>query len=133
MVDSNVMVASFLEQDSCHQKGQGYINRLESRDYIFHLPMLVIVEVLAAISRRAQKNRMALLVRARKSITDWERDGKIVLYELDRDRMDRAVKVAEQYRLRGSDAVIGALAEELDLPLKTFDDDVLTRFSGASS
>ena len=129
VVDSNIIVSSFLVQEDFHQRAQIYINGLERGDYIFHLPMLVVVEVMAAISRQAQRDRLPLLARARKSVADWERDGKIVLYELDRDRMDSAVSAAEQYRLRGSDVVVAALAEELDMSLKTFDREILARFS----
>ena len=132
VVDSNLLVASFLESEDFHQRAQTYINGLESGDYIFHLPMLIIVEVIAALGRRPQRSRQALLARARKSLGDWERDGKIVLYPLDRDLMDSAANTAEQYRLRGSDAVIAALAEELDMQLKTFDTEVLARFLRAS-
>ena len=95
--------------------------------------MLVIVEVMAAISRQVQKYRVPLLSRARKSISDWETEGKIVIYELSIERMDSAVHMAEQNRLRGSDAVIAALAQELDVELKTFDKEVLDRFSRASA
>ena len=132
VVDSNVIVASFLEQEDSHQRGQEYINELESGAYTFHLPTLVVVEVISAINRRALRIRQALLARARKSIGDWEGDGKMVLYALDRDRMDKAVNTAERHRLRGSDAVIAALAEELNIPLKTFDTEVLGRFLRAS-
>lgn len=132
VVDSNIIVASFLQSEDFHQKGQEYINGLENGDYIFHLPLLVVVEVTAAISRRAQRNRQALLTTWRQNIVDWERDGKIILYALDRDRMDRAVNTAERHRLRGSDAVIASLAEELDFSLKTFDMEVLARFLRAS-
>ena len=133
VVDSDIIVASFLEQDKFHQEGHLYINGLENGDYTFHLPLLVVVEVVSAISRQAQLNRMALILRAKKSIKDWEEDGKIVLYELDRGRMDNAVGTAEQYRLRGADAVIAALAEELDMPLRTFDKEVQDRIARASA
>ena len=131
-MDSNIIVASFLESEDFHQRGQEYISGLESGDYLFHLPMLVVVEVTSAISRRAQRNRQALLATWKQNIIDWERDGKIALYELDRGRMDKAVNTAERHRLRGSDSVIAALAEELDMPLKTFDTEVLGRLLRAS-
>ncbi len=46
--------------------------------------------------------------------------------------MDNAMYVAERHLLRGADSVIVALAEELDMPLKTFDVEILGRFLGAS-
>jgi len=132
VVDTNVIVASCLESEHFHQEGQNYINGLEMGDYIFHLPMLVPVEVLATVSRRAQSNRLTLLVTWHRNFVEWERDGKLVLYPLNHDRMDNAVNVAIRDRLKGPDAVIAALAEELDMPLRTFDTEILARFSGAS-
>ena len=132
VVDSSVLVASLLESEGFHLRARQYTDALENGDYTFHLPMLVAVEVTAAIGRRPQRNRHAILTAWQQSIMDWERDGHLVLYALDRDRMDKAVNTAERHRLRGSDAVIAALAEELDMPLKTFDTEVLGRFLRAS-
>ena len=132
VVDSSIIAASFLESDSFHEIGRNYINLLERGDYIFHLPMLVVVEVVSAISRRVVKNRQALLIRALKSLKDWEDGGKIVLYPLDRDRMYNGVAVALLHRLRGSDALIGSLAAELHLPLRTTDQEMLDRLERAS-
>ena len=132
VVDSNVIVASFLESEAHHDDADHYISGLENGDYIFHLPLLVGVEVTAAISRRALGNRVALLTTWRQNVVDWERDGNIVLYSLNRDRMNRAVELSERLRLRGSDAAIGALAEELGIPLKTFDAEILQRYERAS-
>ena len=132
VLDSSILVASFVESDKFHQRSLNFTNGLESGDYIFHLPMLVLVEVIAAINHRLPRNHISIVARAKKSISDWERDGKVFLYALDRNRMDKAVNTAERHRLRGSDAVIAALAEELDIPLKTFDTEVLARFLRAS-
>ncbi|HLF05355.1 MAG TPA: type II toxin-antitoxin system VapC family toxin [Dehalococcoidia bacterium] len=132
VVDTNVLVASFLQGDTHHQQAQPYLIGLEAGDYTFHLPMLVVVEVVAAIRRPAPIGWLALLVRARKSITDWEQSGKVVLYPLDRDRMDRSTAIAQQHRLRGGDSVMAALSDELGMPLKTFDQDILQKFQQAS-
>ena len=133
ITDSNVLVGSFLSEDRFHNAGLNYVNRLENGDDIFHVPMLVPVEVVAAIWRRSQKLGLALVARALKSFDDWEADGRIVLYPLDRARMDAAMNVAVKYRFSGSDSVIVALAEELNIPLKTFDQEIQRRFTGASS
>ena len=41
-------------------------------------------------------------------------------------------QVADKYGLRGADSVVVALAEELNMPLKTFDKEILDRFQRAS-
>ena len=132
VLDSSVLVASFLPDDHFHQQALQHIVGLESGNSVFHLPMLVWVEVIASVNRQAQRNRMALLSRAEQSLKDWDSSGKIVLYPLDRDRMNKAASVAERYRLRGADSIVVALAEELDMPLKAFDEEILERFERAS-
>ena len=133
VVDTNILVASFIESDSLHQESQPYIAGLENGEYIFHLPMLVIVEVFATISRVPTTNRLALLARAGQSLRAWEQTAKISLYPLDRNRLDLSVTIAQRDRLRGADSVVAALAEELEMPLKTFDQDILAKFSQAST
>jgi len=97
ITDSNVLVASFLSQDQFHDAGLVYVNGLENGDDIFHIPMLVPVEVVAAIWRRSQKLGLALVARVMKSFDDWETDGRIVFYPLDRARMAAAMDTAVKY------------------------------------
>lgn len=132
VVDSNVLVAFLVESEEFHQRSRIIINGLGSGDYEFHLPMLVVVEIAAALNRQLQRNRTAILSGWQKTISDWEKSGKVVLYSLDRVRMDKAVNIARSNRLRGADSVIAALAEELGMPLKTFDREILARFQQAS-
>ena len=132
VVDSSILVASFLENEEKHQQAAEYISGLQRGDYIFHLPMLVIAEVFAAISRQSTANRLALLARAGQSLRAWEQSEKISLYPLDRGRLELSGTITQRDRLRGADSVVAALAEELGMPLKTFDREILTRFSQAS-
>lgn len=133
VVDSSILVASFLVHEEKYREAAKYITDLERGDYIFHLPMLVIAEVIAAISRQPAANRLALLARPDQSLRTWEQYGKISLYSLDRNRLELSVTIAQQDRLRGAEPVVAALSEELRFPLKTFDEEILTRFSQAST
>ena len=133
VVDSNIIVASFLQSEAGYNDARQYINGLEIGDYVFHSPMLLVVEVMSAISRRAQRNRLALLAVWKQNIVDWETNNQLFLYPLDRDRMNQAAEISAQYSLRGADSVMAALAEELDMPLRTFDREILGRFPRATS
>ena len=75
---------------------------------------------------------MTLASTWKQNLADWERGGSLIMYPLDRDRMDKAADIALRYRLRGLDCVFAELASELDVPFKTFDKDVLERFPTAS-
>lgn len=125
-------MASFLQSEARHDDARQYINGLEIGDYIFHSPMLLVVEVMSAISRRAQRKRLALLATRKQNVVDWEMNDQLVLYPLDRDRMNRAAELSERHRLPGADSVMAALAEELNMPLRTFDGEILDRFPRAS-
>lgn len=128
VVDSSILAASFLQSDGFHQESLNFTAGLENGDYTFHVPCLGHVEVLSAVSRQSRRNRLAVLARTIQSLTDWEQTGVMVLYPLNRDRMERASSIAIRFRLRGADSVFAALAEELDIPLKTFDQEILDRF-----
>ena len=128
VIDSSILAASFLGSDQFHQASLIYIGGLENGDFTFDIPFLAVVEVLSAVSTQVQTNRLDILARVQDSLREWERTGKIVLHELNRQRMENVLIVAPRDRLRGSDSVIAALAEEIGLPLKTFDTEVLDRF-----
>ena len=132
VIDSNVLVASFLEFEERHDDARRYITALENGDFVFHLPTLVPVEVMSAIWRRTQKQGMAFLIRATRSLRDWESTGKLVLYSLDSERMEAAIDATIKYRLSGSDSIIASLADELDIGLATFDSTLQIRVPRAS-
>ena len=95
--------------------------------------MLVPVEVVGAISRKDPlPNRLAILSRWEQTMSNWEQAGQLFLYPLDRSRMNNPNAIAQQNRLRGADSIIAALAQELSLPLKTFDQEILARYLQAS-
>ena len=132
VIDSSIFVSSFLVNEEKHQQAREYINGLERGDYTFHLPMLANLEVTSAIRRRATRSWVGLVSTWKLSVSDWERDGLLIMYPLDRDRMERAIAVALEYGFRAQDSIFTQLAVELDIPIKTFDKEVLERFPTAS-
>ena len=124
--DSSVIVASYVPEEVNHLQGLEYRNGLDRGDYLFHLPMLVSVEVTSAIRRRLS-NWQQVIEDWQRNLLRWEREGKIVLYPLDRARWERCVSAARRLRLRGADSVVASLAEELNMPLRTFDRELLER------
>ena len=133
VVDASVLVASFLEHQDHHTKASEYIRGLEAGDYFFHLPRLALIETLAAVNRRARRNQQAYVANAKSSFEQWLAEGKITFYDLEESRTRNAVDIALRDHLSGSDAVYAALAEELGLELKTFDQEQSQRFQGQVS
>ena len=133
VIDSSIIVSYLVESDSRDQMALSYFSGLENGDYSFHAPMLVPVEVAGALGRREPlANRLAIYLRWQQTISEWEEAGKITLYPLNRDRMNNAVNITQHNRLRGADSIVAGLAQESDMPLKTFDREILQRFQRAS-
>lgn len=131
VVDSSVIAASFIREDEHHQKGVEYIDALKRGEYVFHLPMLVVVEVTSAIRRRARRYQWAGR-RWQSDLAQWEREGKVFLYPMNRERIEYSAAKARELRLSGMDSIVAALAEELGMPLRTFDNELLQRGPEAS-
>ncbi len=129
VIDSNVFIAAFLKGDKHHNKTVPLIEDLHLGKQVFHVSMLVPIEVCGAIIRRTKSPIDAHI--AKRDLELWVKEGKIKLYELDRQRMDKAAEIAVRDELKGADAIIAQVAEELKLPLRTFDGEFSKRFKGA--
>ena len=127
-MDSNVFIAAWLKQDEYHSEAMKFVESLLAGECLFHVSMLVPVEVCSAILRRTKSPAQAYL--AKREIEKWVSDGYMRLYPLDAVRMAKTQEVALRDELRGHDAAISAIAEELDLELLTFDREILKRFKG---
>jgi len=90
--------------------------------------MLVPVEVCGVILRRTGSLARAHL--AKREMESLTERGYVKLYPLDKERMTSAEEIALRDRLKGHDAVIAEVAEELKLAILTFDKEVSKRFKG---
>lgn len=127
-VDSNVFVSALLKGQEHYDEAVKFIEGLRLGEYLFHISMLVPVEVCGAILRRTGSLARAYL--AKREMQGLTEQGYVKLYPLDKERMTKAEKIALRDRLKGHDAVIAEVAEELELALVTFDNEILKRFNG---
>ena len=137
VVDSNVWVAAFVQSDSHYQSASQFVEELRQGQHHCHVPYLVLAEICAAILRRVLQPRLAmgLVVQVRKRFRQWESTGIITWYELTWPRTVGAItlNLALSPHLRGADSIIAGLAEELGIPVKTYDEEMLQRYTKASS
>ena len=133
IVDTNVWVAYFRPQDAWHQRAQQFLNEFQAGQHICHLPSLVSIETCGIIAHETQGNRTIEVARIRRIFMECEQAGLIHWYQLDQGRVSKAVDASAQFRLRGADAVIVSLAQELNLPLKTFDMEIQQRYPNATT
>lgn len=131
VADSSLLVAYFLESDAFHQPAMEFMAELDSGGHKLHLPMLVMVETISAIRRRLGQSSQTTINDAFATVYQWERQEKVVFYPLNRERMEAALRLADGNALRGADSIIAALAEELGIALKTYDNEILRRFQRA--
>ena len=123
-VDTNIFIASLLEQDQFHADAISFIARIETKQCRAHLSCIVLVELAGALSRRVTDTaaREALEI-----MNGWIAEGKIKLYELTKRRMTRAAELAIQLKLRGMDAIACQIADEFTIPFKSYDEEVTKR------
>ncbi len=131
VADTSLLVAYFLESDAFHRTAREYVAELDNGSFILHLPMLVMVETVSAIRRRQRHDWQYKVDEAFTTIYEWERQGRVIFYPLNRERMEVALRVTIETGLKGADSVIAALSEELGYNLKTFDNEILRRFQWA--
>jgi predicted nucleic acid-binding protein len=81
---------------------------------------------------RELKTPLSRWLGLKKTFQEWSLNGRIVLHGLDEQFMEQALIAAVRYKTRGADTTFVALADQLTIPLKTFDSDIIARYSSAS-
>jgi len=121
VVDASVWVSYYLPQDVNHNASQRWLTtQLVNRRPLIG-PELLLPEVGGAISRRIGETE------ARQVLTDLQNIPVLALFELDEELSRNAAELAIRLRLRGADAVYVALAEQLGIPIVTWDGEMITR------
>ena len=128
VADTSLLVAYLLESDAFHLSAREYFSGMDRGNITLHLPMLVMVETISAIRRRQGQDWQYKVGEALATIYEWERQGWVIFYPLNRERMEGALRISIETGLKGADSVIAALAAELGYNLKTFDHEILRRF-----
>ena len=126
VVDSNVFIASLIEGDKFYKASIDFIEKMNNEELIFHISMIIPIEVSCAIARRIGAKEAK---ESEEIIHNWIKEKKIVVYELNEKRMNESQNYGTKYKLKGMDAIIVQLALELNIPLITFDNEIIERAS----
>jgi predicted nucleic acid-binding protein len=128
IVDASVWVAMFRHNDVHHGASVAFLDLAVSTQQDLHIPNLALAEIAGVFARQTGKARLATrTVRAVLALPRMQRHG------LNDALSDRAAALAARCKLRGADAVYVALAEALDEPLISFDQEILDRCVGIVS
>jgi predicted nucleic acid-binding protein len=115
VVDSSVLVASFVPSDRYYHMGSAVLKRLLIGNESVYTSAIVPVEVCAAVSRRTEDKASAMEVG--RQIDKWVRLGRLRILYLTPKRMKRARDIGIECFVRGMDAIVVQAAEEKNFPL----------------
>jgi predicted nucleic acid-binding protein len=125
VVDASVWISVFVRQDAHHAISREWRLQWTNDGGSFVLPQLILPEVSGAVTRRI--GRAVLGLRAAATLRDHP---SISLVSLDEGLAEVTLEHAASFPLKGSDAVYTALADQLGIPLITWDNEQLTRAGG---
>lgn len=147
ILDTNVFIASLLQpseyidrrdtqryQAAVQQYNQAkqYIEALRLGTHRVHLPTVCLVEIAAVVRRKVLLHPRTRASHVLRTLLQWVQEGRILLYELDHARMIQAAHVAIDHETSAPDSVFIALADECSVSLKTFDKEIVNKYSNAS-
>jgi predicted nucleic acid-binding protein len=125
VVDGSVWVSRYLPAEETHDSSREWLERYFRAGGQLVEPMLLLVELAAAISRRTGAADIAL-----ETAQQLTRLRSIRFVAVDRRLGAMATQIAADRRLRGADAIYAAVASRLGIPLLTWDREQLERSGG---
>jgi len=131
VVDTNIFIVSLIDETRLNTEertqrstAMAYLDGLENGQYVVHLPRIGLIEIIGVTRRKTGVGTAAAI---RNKLEQWATLGLVKLYTLEEVRMNSAVELVMRHNLSRSrslsapDAEFIALAEELEVPLITFE------------
>jgi|GraSoi2013_100cm_1033763.scaffolds.fasta_scaffold05057_4 predicted nucleic acid-binding protein len=120
VADASVWVSWLITHDANHDATRLWMNRYISAGGLLVAPALVLIEVASAISRQTRQ-----VAQAKRVAKDLSSLRTIRIVSLDTVLVWAAVKVAADLKLRAGDATYVAVAQQLKVPLVSWDKEQL--------
>lgn len=115
-IDASVHVSALNPAEADCRASQAFLSLVEQRHLPLFSPTLLLVEVAAAVAAALGDARRALAL-----VAALRGQPHQTFVALDQALASRSVELATALRLRGADAVYGAVAQELGTTLVTLD------------
>lgn len=125
-LDASVWVSALFPNEHNHEAGLSWLNAWMSANLPISVPDLFAAEVASAVARRHRDPVSGL-----RTLADLRAEPTMDIIRLSQAAWRSAADFAAQYLIRGADAVYVALAEDLGVPLVTWDQELLNRASVA--
>ena len=118
VVDASVWASRLVPQDVHHEASRRWFETFATDGGRLVAPVLLLPEIAGAISRRTGVPDLA-----RQAVQQLQRMRTLRLVALDRRLGQAASRLAADLRLRGADATYVAIADQLKIPLLTWDNE----------
>jgi predicted nucleic acid-binding protein len=122
VVDASVWVSRLVPQDTHHAASRRWFEAFTARGGHVVAPVLLLPEIAGAISRRTGAPELA-----RQAVQQLQRLHTLRIVAVDRRLGQAASQLAADLGLRGADAIYVAIADQLRIPLLTWDDEHIKR------
>ena len=128
VVDASVCVALFKADEPGHEAARAWLTATLGAGEPVVSPAILLAEVADALARGLAATGAAEAIRA---VEMLRRRTLVELFPVTEGLAARAAAVAAEHSLRGADAIYVALADQLEMPLITFDRQQIERGAAA--
>lgn len=118
VVDASVWVSRLVPHDVHHEASRRWLEAFAADGGRLVAPVLLLPEIAGVVSRRTGASGLA-----RQAVQQLERMRTLRLVTFDRRLGQAASQLAADLGLRGSDATYVAIADQLKIPLLTWDNE----------
>ena len=122
VVDASVWVSRFLPEDAFHQASRTWRMEMTTAGMALVAPTIVLAEVSGSIARRTGSDQLGYQI-----VQQIRQLPSVQFIAVDDTLGQLAAQTASTYRLLGADAVYMAVAQRLQIPLVSWDQEHLDR------
>ena len=127
-IDASVFVSAFTPSEPAHQESKRFMIGVREQAIPIIVPVLVLPEISAAISRGQGKPELGLAF-----VQELRNFPNTTFIDVGESIATLAVEIAAEHRLRGSDAVYAAVALRFGTELISLDKEQLERLPNVLS
>jgi predicted nucleic acid-binding protein len=125
VIDASIWVSYLVRQDVHHDVSQSWLTNVLNKQIPIVSPIILLSEIGGAVSRRLGEADLG-----NKAISQLLTVPTLRLVAVDHSLGIQASRIAANYQLRGADALYVTVAQQLNIPLVSWDNEHLTRTSG---
>ncbi len=122
VVDASVWVSRLIPSDVNYAASYLWMERYKITKKLMVSPAILLVEVAAAISRQTGNSELA-----KEAVTRLSSLSILRIIPLDNTLIHLSVNIAANLQLRAADAVYVAVAQQLNIPLLSWDKEQLRK------